>query len=245
MRKINVIAMAGSGQRFINQKFKTIKPLIIIGNKPMFYYATKSLPVSKKNIFICSKKVTSDNKFKHYINKFFKNSKVVKIKKKTNGQATSCKLASNYLKDDDIVTYGSCDFSFNFDEKKFNQLIKSNDLIVFVYKSKNENIINYTEYGWLKKEKNNSVKKISCKKKVSNNPKNDYVITGNFTFKNKKIFHRCYNEMIKQKYKINNEYYMDMVAKCALNLDYKVKYLLVKDYQNFGTPRELFRHEKN
>ena len=51
--------------------------------------------------------------------------------------------------------------------------------------------------------------------------------------------------MIKQKYKINNEYYMDMVAKCALNLDYKVKYLLVKDYQNFGTPRELFRHEKN
>ena len=36
--------MAGSGQRFVNQSFKIPKPLIIIGNKPMFYYAAKSLP---------------------------------------------------------------------------------------------------------------------------------------------------------------------------------------------------------
>ena len=44
MRKINVIAMAGLGQRFRAQNYKTPKPLIIIKKKPMFYYATKSLP---------------------------------------------------------------------------------------------------------------------------------------------------------------------------------------------------------
>ena len=37
---------------------------------------------------------------------------------------------------------------------------------------------------------------------------------------------------------------MDIVAKCALNLDYKVKYLLVKNYKNYGTPRELLKNEK-
>ena len=151
MRRINVIAMAGSGQRFINQSFKTPKPLIIIGNKPMFYYATKSLPKSKKNIFICNKKIANNNKFKHYLKKFFNKSKVIKIKKKTNGQATTCKIASELLKDDDIVTYGSCDFSFNFDTKKFNQLIKLNALIVFVHKSKIENTDNFKEYGQVKK----------------------------------------------------------------------------------------------
>ena len=92
-------------------------------------------------------------------------------------------------------------------------------MILFVYKSKIENILNFKEYGWVKKEKNNFIKNISCKDKVSNNPEKDYVITGNFTFRNKKIFHRCYNEMIK-KYKVNNEYYMDTVAKCALDLNY-------------------------
>ena len=38
-----------------------------------------------------------------------------------------------------------------------------------------------------KKEKNNSVKTIKCKNKVSKNPENDYIITGSFTFKNKNL----------------------------------------------------------
>ena len=56
MKKINVIAMAGSGQRFIDKNYNIPKPLIIIKKKPMFYYETKSLP-SIKNIFICNKKI--------------------------------------------------------------------------------------------------------------------------------------------------------------------------------------------
>ena len=241
MRRINVIAMAGFGKRFINQNFKIPKPLIVIKNKPMFFYAAKSLPPSKKNIFICNKKTVYNSKFKYYLKKFFRKSKVLQIKKKTNGQATTCKIASRYINYNDIVTYGSCDFSYNFDIKKFNRLIKSNDLILFVHKPKIQNIVNFKEYGWVKKEKNNSIKTIKCKNKVSKNPKNDYIITGSFTFKNNKIFHHCYKEMIKKRYKINNEYYMDTVAKCALDLNYSVKYILVKNFKSFGTPRDLFK----
>ena len=39
--------------------------------------------------------------------------------------------------------------------------------------------------------------------------------------------------------KINNEYYMDTVAKYALKLKYKTKYILVKNFKSFGTPRQL------
>ena len=35
--------------------------------------------------------------------------------------------------------------------------------------------------------------------------------------------------MVKKKDKINNEFYMDTVVKYALNLKYKVKYILVKN----------------
>ena len=32
---------------------------------------------------------------------------------------------------------------------------------------------------------------------------------------------------------------MDTVAKCALDLNYSVKYILVKKFKSFGTPRDL------
>lgn len=239
MKIVNVIAMAGSGQRFIDNNFKVPKPLIFIKGKPMFYYSVKSLPKSQKNIFICKKKIFSNQIFKQYVKKFFKKNIIIKIKKKTNGQATTCKKASKYLNDNKIITYGSCDYSYEFDTKKFNQLISFNDLVVFVHKPKIENIVNFEQYGWIKKTKNNSVQKIKCKNKVSNDPKNDYVIAGSFSFKNKKIFHKCYKEMVKNKDKINNEYYMDTVAKYALKLKYKTKYILVKNFKSFGTPRQL------
>ena len=57
MKKINVIAMAGIGKRFLKYQYSTPKPVILIKNKPMFYYATKSLPTSKKNIFIINIKL--------------------------------------------------------------------------------------------------------------------------------------------------------------------------------------------
>ena len=32
---------------------------------------------------------------------------------------------------------------------------------------------------------------------------------------------------------------MDTVAKCALDLNYNVKYIVVKNFKSFGSPREL------
>jgi len=239
MRKINVIAMAGSGQRFLDQNYKTPKPLIIIKKKPMFYYAAKSLPLSQKIIFIYQKKLSFIYKIKFFVKKFFKNSKIIEIRKKTNGQATTCKLASKYLNNDDIVTYGACDFFFDFNRKLFDELIDSNDVIIFVHKPMKTNIINFKEYGWIKKGTKNTILKIQCKNKVSKSPKNDLVITGTFTFKNKKIFHHSYKEMVNKIDKINNEFYMDTVAKHALFLKYNVKYILVKNFKSYGTPGEL------
>ena len=69
MKKINIIAMAGVGSRFLKQNYTIPKPLILIKNKPMFYYATKSLPKSDKNYFICNEKLLSKPKFKYFVNK--------------------------------------------------------------------------------------------------------------------------------------------------------------------------------
>ena len=71
MKNINVIAMAGIGARFLKKNYITPKPLILINNKPMFYYATNSLPKSDENIFICNSKLKKYSIFKSTIKKFF------------------------------------------------------------------------------------------------------------------------------------------------------------------------------
>ena len=53
MKNINVIAMAGKGKRFSVEGYKTIKPLILFKKKPIILYSVRSLPFSKKKIFIC------------------------------------------------------------------------------------------------------------------------------------------------------------------------------------------------
>ena len=62
---------------------------------------------------------------------------------------------------------------------------------------------------------------------------------GSFVFKNKKIFINSYNEMIRQRHMVNNEYFMDTLIKYSIKLNYNVKYQLVNSFNSFGTPAEL------
>lgn len=239
MKSINIIAMAGIGKRFKEKNFLQPKPLIEIKKKPMFYYAAKSLPKSNQYIFISNIKLKNYLSFKHIIKKHFKNNKIIYVKKKTSGQACTCNLATNYLKNDTNVVYSSCDYEYKFNKKKYYELINNCDVVVFAHKPNKKNIINYKSYGWIKKGKKNFITKIECKNKVSNKLNNDLVIVGSFAFKNKKIFINSYKQMITQKHKVNNEYYMDTLIKYSIKLNYKIKYQLVKNFNSFGTPEEI------
>ena len=139
--------MAGIGKRFTEKKYIVPKPIIEIRKKPMFYHAAKSLPRSDQNIFIINIKLKKYSSFKMNIKKYFKNSKNIYVKKKTNGQATTCNLATHFLKDDTNVVYSSCDYEYKFNKKKYFELIKNFDVVVFVHKPTKNHIVNYKSYG--------------------------------------------------------------------------------------------------
>ena len=75
-RIVNIMPMAGLGERFLDSKFNLPKPLIKILKKPMFIQASKSLPKSDLNIFICNKKLLEKFNIKKIIaNEYKKNLK--------------------------------------------------------------------------------------------------------------------------------------------------------------------------
>ena len=238
------MAMAGHGKRFQNSKFNTPKALIKINKKPMFIQASKSMPKSKYNIFICHKNLASKYNLKQILkNEFSSNFTLITVKKVPQGQAKTCLLASKYLREDDRIFVHSCDNLINFNHQILISSLKKFNGVIITTKPNKSHINNISMYGWVN-IKNRIIKKITCKTKASNNPKHDFVITGSFAFQNKKIFVDLIKNLVKKKMKINNEYYLDMVFSNALIKKYKIKNLIVKSYYNCGTPKELINWEK-
>lgn len=239
MRKVNLIPMAGLGERFINKGYKIPKPLILIKKKPMFVRAVMSLPKSDLLIFICLKEHIKNFKINKVIKSFFPKSKIIISKKRKNGQAADCYEAAKYLKKNDFLTIGSCDCAMIYNLNLLRKKIKNSDLIVWTFKDKKIIKNNPRMYGYVKVDKNSVIEKISCKKKISKFPWKDHAIIGAFTFKRAEIFLKYTKELLLSNNKVNNEYYMDTVAENCVNSGIKAKVNLVKKYYGWGTPADL------
>ena len=238
-RIVNIMPMAGLGKRFIDSIYNLPKPLISVKNKPMFIQAAKSMPKSDINIFICNDKLVDHYKVKKILDKEFNNRfELVTIKKLTSGQASTCLLAKKYLKKNDKIFIHSCDNLIKFNSNFIRKDLKKFDGIIYTAKPNKTHLQNINSFGWVNL-KNNKIHNISCKSKASSFPKKDLVIVGTFAFKNKNIFLKLIKQLIKSKLKINNEYYLDMVFKLAVNRKYKIKNFKVDTYYNWGTPEEL------
>ena len=112
-------------------------------------------------------------------------------------------------------------------------LKKNSDIIVFLTQNY-ETDSNTTEGSWAQVAKNDKIKKVILKNKKI---KNSLRITGNFYFKDKEIFEKCYN---KSKNKlINGEIYIDSMIYYAVRMNLKVSAIIDDTYVNMGTPKLL------
>ena len=92
-------------------------------------------------------------------------------------------------------------------------------------------------YGWINHKKNKIIS-VSVKKPL-NNPNNDYVVIGTFTFKNKEVFTNSYERMVERAGYINGEYYIDELINDAISLGYNCHLFDVEKYLCWGTPYDL------
>ena len=239
MRKINLVPMAGEGKRFLDEGYKTPKPLIKINGIPMFVLAAKALPKADLYIFICLKKHVKKFKINKVIKSFFPRSKIIILDKITNGQAATCLKAEKFLKKDDILTIGACDNGMHYSQKIINNKINKSDLVIWTFKNNKTVSRNPNMYGYVKTKKPDNVIFVSCKKTISKSPGNDHTIIGAFSFKKAETFLKFSKDLIKQNKRINKEFYLDSVAKLCVSSKLIVKVNLVNKYIGWGTPTDF------
>tara|TARA_Y100001980_G_C14522212_1_gene297560 strand:- start:541 stop:1293 length:753 start_codon:yes stop_codon:yes gene_type:complete len=245
MSRVNLIPMAGNGQRFLDEGYKIPKPLIEIREIPMVIHSAQSLPPADKWIFICRQYHLSKFGIDKVIKNYYPNSVIISIDKATEGQASTCLLAKDYINDNDSLVIGACDNSIEYDIEKYNSLSKNVDALIFTFKN-NESASNNPEmYGWVDVDRNLNAKRVSCKAPISKNPINDHAIVGTFFFKEAAYFFQNTKQIISSNLRINNEFYIDSVMDECLRSGLKISALETSEYNCWGTPHDLEKYLKN
>lgn len=246
-QKLNIlIPMAGAGKRFSNKNYKLPKPMLPIvdrktgKNMPMVCAAVSDLPGvnnPNSNIIFVNKKHPQNHELENELKKYYPKSMFITVDYLTDGQASTCLIAKDYINNNIPLLISACDNGVAIDTERFEQLCWGNDIIVFTVKN---NIManNSHAYSWIKVDTDNNILDVSCKKPISNTPENDHAIIATFWFKKGEIFVNASEKMIQENDRVNGEFYVDKVIKHAIDLGYKAKVFQVDKYIGWGTPED-------
>ena len=229
--------MSGEGKRFKDAGYNTPKPLIEIFEEPMFFSSMKKFPDCDKWIFTINKEIHNHSKFQNFIKTFSEPYDIVVIDKLSDGQATSCKIAIENLKNSDSFFVGSCDtiFKNKLDIKE----LSSSEVTVLTSRPTFLQQKNSQGYGWVVEDKNNF--EILCKEKVTITSNNFFIILGYFYFQKKSDFLNWYDFIRKNKIYINNELYIDVLVRELVSSKLTVSNKIV-DSDIVGTPEEYMNY---
>lgn len=242
-----IIPMAGEGKRFSEKGFKLPKPVIHISGIPMIIKLIRNLPSANKWVFMVKQEHIDNYKIDELIKKENKKAIIISIKKTTQGQACTCMLAEPYINPEEELIIANCDIGFLYDKKRFDKLRKRKDVDSIIWTFTKREILRKKpkSWGWYELEKDReTIKKVSVKKPVSNNPYNDQALTGLFYFKKAKYFFNATNLMFKENYRTNNEFYVDGIPKFLKKLNKKSVIFEVDLFVCFGIPEDVHDYEK-
>tara|TARA_B100001964_G_scaffold234432_1_gene293076 strand:+ start:28 stop:819 length:792 start_codon:yes stop_codon:yes gene_type:complete len=228
-----IVPMAGLGIRFKRNNFWTLKPLIKVDHQCILEKSISKLPHSSNKLIILKSKLYE--KYSNLKKLIKKNGfKSLLLENNTLGQADTCHKAEKLINSNQDVLIHSCDYILRFSTKKFFDMKKNCDVIIFTYKLKSRVVKNYSDFAYCSFNEEKAVKKIVEKKTISNDPANDQMIVGTFWFNKAKDFFKMCEVAKKKKYFVNKELYIANNINILIKKNLKVRFLEVDHWINFG-----------
>lgn len=227
-----ILLMSGEGKRFKNSHYCAKKPFILVNNKMMYQSALSFLPQAQKTILVAN---ASD---KHLLSDQDRANALL-LQDLTPGQASSAYKALDLVDSHQHLLIAACDLGMVAQKTQLEALTQnsSTEIICFCTKADQQHLRNAEDYGWLSLEQGH-IRAVGVKKKCEEHP-SDYIISGTFWFKNKKIYEELYAEMLTQNLRVKNEFYIDTMIQLALKRGFNVKPLVLEACLNWGTPDDL------
>jgi len=234
-----VIPMAGSGQRFKDEGFTTLKPFINVSGQWMVEWALKSFDLAKirKIIFLVrkdhDKEVGAVEKLKQ---KYGKQCECVIVNGPTEGAACTALLAKEYLDTDEDIIIKDSDGYILSDIHRVIQK-KPNGLLGIL---STVTLREGDSYSFARTDSKGYVVEVAERKRISDN-----VIAGLYYFIHGSDFVKYAEQMIKKDKRVNGEFYVAPVYQEMIEDGKKVAIDPVEALWNLGTPEGLTYFLKN
>ncbi len=119
-----VIPMAGQGTRFSQYGYTVPKPLIMVNNRPFFYYSAMSLVRFfdyAKIVFVGLEEHNPDGKLEQEIKKYFPDAVIKLLDKTPPGAVLTSREAIPFIDNDYPVIFNDCDHMFYSEDLRLNQ----------------------------------------------------------------------------------------------------------------------------
>lgn len=240
-----VIPMAGLGQRFAREGYNTAKPLIAVSGMPMVRKAVNDLPAAKQYSFVIRQDMPGNEEISSELKQYYADVILKVISEVTEGQACTAQIGLEALREffDEVeppITFGACDNGAIFDNESFSALVKNKNVDIVVWGARGHvNAVRHPEmFGWISAGEDGKIASVSVKKPL-NEPENDPIVIGTFTFTSAKAFESSVNRLIERNGRINGEFYLDSCVNDAIELGLNCYLFEVDHLLSWGTPNDL------
>ena len=230
-KKLNVlIPMAGEGSRFAKAGYTFPKPLIEINQKPMIQTVIENLAIDANFIFL----VRDEHEKKYNISNLLKvlspNSKIVFVKKLTEGAACTTLLAEKYIDSSAPLIIANSDqyVEWNSSQTMYKFMSKKIDAAILTFESM------HPKWSYAKTDKNGFVTEVAEKKVISKE-----ATVGIYFWKKGSDYVKYAKQMIKKNIRINNEFYVCPVFNEAIKDKKKIITEKIDKMWGLGTPEDL------
>jgi len=239
-----IVPMAGLGKRFADDGYVTPKPLIQVSGAPMVLQATRDLPGACAHAFVLRGDMPGHQHIQAVLNQEFSPAAIEAVSEVTDGQAISALLGLDAISRTissipEPLTFGTCDSGMLYDRAAFDALVSNPavDVVVWAIRGYGNAIRFPHMFGWLDVE-GNDVLRVSVKEPLDD-PTDDPVAIGTFTFRRAVDFKMCVDHMISRDGRVNGEFYLDECVNDALEIGLCVKVFEIESYLAWGTPNDL------
>ncbi len=237
--------MTGTGNRFVQAGYTTIKPLIMVEGRPLIAHVLDMFPDEEDVLFICNQEHLDTTNLTEVLTSLKPTGKIVAVKGKQRGPVEALLHAFNLLADDEDVMVSYCDFTQVWDYPAFKESLKAKSLsgAVPAYTGFHPHLLRKNVYAGIRADENHIMLAIKEKHCFTDNPEDSYHSSGVYYFSSGALLKKYATELIATNLTLNGEYYVSMMYPLLLRDQLLVSVPPIATFMQWGTPEDLEEYE--
>lgn len=237
---VNLVPMAGAGERFRQRGYQDPKPLVPVAGKTMIERSLETLPPAERWLLVCRRDDAGDPRLRRAIERLGPAVEILELSEPTQGQLSTCLEARRLVPDDQPLLIAPCDAAVVWSEERFAALRADRDVdgVVFTFRNHTHANRNPGQYGWVDADAGGRVRGVSCKRPLADVP-NDPGIIGIFWFRRAGDFFVAADRLVAEDRRVRGEFYVDSLVDVLVEQGHRVEIFDVEHYLGFGTPDDV------